>query len=563
VNPSDTSSSIDVGQQGFNRSLLSPFFLRSIILLSLYWAWMFLFHWTDALVISVPDGRESVLLMKLSGLGGASLALLAVLIVHWQRPGTGVLANSRILPLLTMPAAPVAALIAIFGLPISGAALYACWFVSGVGSVFVLIRIGQILPKFNTEAATTLIFISLFLAALLDCVLLVSPALAEVLTMLVIPFISIAVFWRVGSILGGNRQDAVGSAAQANSPHTVDFARPAVSTPQANLTRSVRVSQSDASIQPAHVPQPVLSGLLRAILNGSHLQMFAYSMLFGISQCVGVILKPAGGGAGSYLWSAFLLAGLAIMAYTMWLNRYARLLSFQMIILAFSFCALMPLMQLEATSTLRYILCMLICFGFTTYDLIELWRLSRTAALKNITSLRFFAAGRLANALGIFCGVAIAGLAHRIADTTAQTAMLSFVTVLLIIVLCVTALLMARWQDASVLGDDIALEYEVAADSDEGGDSAISIKSKRAWQAACDEVAGASGLSPREAEVFRLMVRGRDANYICEVLFVSHHTIKSHIYHIYQKIDIHSQQQLITMVEERARQIYDSRRGAD
>jgi DNA-binding CsgD family transcriptional regulator len=287
--------------------------------------------------------------------------------------------------------------------------------------------------------------------------------------------------------------------------------------------------------------------------------MFAYSMLFGISQCVGVILKPADTGLGSYLWPAFLLASLTIMAYTMWLNRYARLFSFQMIILAFSFCALMPLMQLEPTSILRYILCMLICFGFTTYDLIELWQLSRMAALKNITSLRFFAAGRLANALGILSGVAIAGLAYSIADVTAQTVILSFVAVLLIITLCVTALFVARWQDANVLSDDMALEYEATTGSDEGDNPTVSIRDKRAWQAACDEVVGASGLSPRETEVFRLMVRGRDANYICEALFVSHHTIKSHIYHIYQKIDIHSQQQLITMVEERARQIYDSR----
>jgi hypothetical protein len=265
VSSSDTFSQTDAGQQGFNRSLLSPFFLRSIILLSFYWAWMFLFHWTDVLVVGALDSRQPVLMMKSSGLAGALLALLVVLIIHWLRPGTRALANNRILPLLSMPAAPVAALLTVFGLPVSGAVLYACWFVSGVGSVFVLIRIGQILPKFNTEAATTLIFISLLLAALLDCVLLASPALVAALAMAIIPFVAIAVFWQADSVPDGSRQEGVATSQAALDQPAADQPTPGQPAPgpQPVPDQPAAPNQPVPPPPPPHhsppAPQPVVS----------------------------------------------------------------------------------------------------------------------------------------------------------------------------------------------------------------------------------------------------------------------------------------------------------------
>lgn len=52
--------------------------------------------------------------------------------------------------------------------------------------------------------------------------------------------------------------------------------------------------------------------------------------------------------------------------------------------------------------------------------------------------------------------------------------------------------------------------------------------------------------------MFALCAKGRDSAYICNALYISSHTVKSHIYHIYGKMGIHSQQELISMVEERA-----------
>lgn len=65
----------------------------------------------------------------------------------------------------------------------------------------------------------------------------------------------------------------------------------------------------------------------------------------------------------------------------------------------------------------------------------------------------------------------------------------------------------------------------------------------------CALLADARGLTPREREVMGLLARGRSVPYIQDALSVSHNTVRTHVRHIYQKLGIHSQQELISMVE--------------
>jgi DNA-binding CsgD family transcriptional regulator len=69
------------------------------------------------------------------------------------------------------------------------------------------------------------------------------------------------------------------------------------------------------------------------------------------------------------------------------------------------------------------------------------------------------------------------------------------------------------------------------------------------FQQRCATVISTYELTPREAEVFLLLAKGRNAEYISEKLFVSPATVKSHIYHIYQKLGINSQQHLMNVVD--------------
>lgn len=67
--------------------------------------------------------------------------------------------------------------------------------------------------------------------------------------------------------------------------------------------------------------------------------------------------------------------------------------------------------------------------------------------------------------------------------------------------------------------------------------------------AACKRLAQQRGLSPREAEVLLLLAQGRSRTFIQSELFLSDGTVKTHIRHIYQKLDVHSKQELISLVQ--------------
>ena len=58
------------------------------------------------------------------------------------------------------------------------------------------------------------------------------------------------------------------------------------------------------------------------------------------------------------------------------------------------------------------------------------------------------------------------------------------------------------------------------------------------------------GLTPRETEVLMLMAKGRNLSVIMAKLHISKGTAHTHMTHVYQKLGVHGQQELIGLVEE-------------
>ena len=80
-------------------------------------------------------------------------------------------------------------------------------------------------------------------------------------------------------------------------------------------------------------------------------------------------------------------------------------------------------------------------------------------------------------------------------------------------------------------------------------ETAVAAAPKATFDERCCAIAGQYGLTPREPEVFQMLARARDRTYIQEQLIVSRNTVKAHVKHIYAKLDIHSHQDLIDLVE--------------
>ena len=66
---------------------------------------------------------------------------------------------------------------------------------------------------------------------------------------------------------------------------------------------------------------------------------------------------------------------------------------------------------------------------------------------------------------------------------------------------------------------------------------------------ACDIIAKRYNLTPREREVLELLAKGRNARFIANALVISDGTSRTHIMHIYQKMYVNSQQQLMNIVD--------------
>ena len=80
-------------------------------------------------------------------------------------------------------------------------------------------------------------------------------------------------------------------------------------------------------------------------------------------------------------------------------------------------------------------------------------------------------------------------------------------------------------------------------------DIEVHVSADEVFAERCAQVASDHQLTPREAEVFEMLARGRNREYIEERLSVSRNTVKAHVKHIYAKLDIHSHQELIDLVE--------------
>lgn len=72
---------------------------------------------------------------------------------------------------------------------------------------------------------------------------------------------------------------------------------------------------------------------------------------------------------------------------------------------------------------------------------------------------------------------------------------------------------------------------------------------KTPYRSACREIAELYHLSPRETEIFMLISKGRNAEYVQKELVISIHTAKTHIANIYHKLGVHSVQEMLTLIE--------------
>ena len=118
-----------------------------------------------------------------------------------------------------------------------------------------------------------------------------------------------------------------------------------------------------------------------------------------------------------------------------------------------------------------------------------------------------------------------------------------------------------RNQDAVAAGEegDDTAEVETGNSTDTPGFMGF----KRRYNRICDELAAAHGLTPRETQVFFRLAKGQTAERIARSMNVSVATVRTHINHVYQKMELSSQQALMDLVETSAEAELAAAKAAD
>lgn len=150
-----------------------------------------------------------------------------------------------------------------------------------------------------------------------------------------------------------------------------------------------------------------------------------------------------------------------------------------------------------------------------------------------------FVLGNASNSLGLLAGSAIGLVVSRFLDPFS-----AIVTIAIVYAVFLVGFLVLP--EARMVNFDMTSRVlkHGPAEPAEPGDMVGSIRTQS------HEAARAFGLSSREEEVLSYLLRGRSLASIGAELFISLNTVKTHVNHLYKKLDVHTREELMKRVED-------------
>ncbi|MDR1358746.1 MAG: LuxR C-terminal-related transcriptional regulator, partial [Coriobacteriales bacterium] len=201
---------------------------------------------------------------------------------------------------------------------------------------------------------------------------------------------------------------------------------------------------------------------------------------------------------------------------------------------------------------------LIVSIGYTLFEILIWVILSEVAKRFQYTSVQVFGFGRsLVLAGGIIIGILLSRVLSNIDVLDMQTLVfISAIAVSLIIVsqnYILTDHVLETFE-----GNPRNEPYEPLASRTDTKDAHPSAteegspterRTRIPLRARCQLIGEYYKLSAREIDVFHLLACGRNAARVQEELIISPGTVNTHTRHIYQKLDIHTQQELIDLMQ--------------
>ncbi len=260
--------------------------------------------------------------------------------------------------------------------------------------------------------------------------------------------------------------------------------------------------------------------------------IFAFSVALGYALRFG---DGAGGGAQGPAMSAVpALAMLGIVAYT--LLRRARpradsLFKLSLVLVVAGFL----LVLVGGTGLLAGVAASTLVAGYLCFVLMTRFVLCSIAARSVVEAIPAIAWGTAVGYLGILAGALVglpAGTGVGGADLAAR---------LIVAGMALALVAFAAYQSGSIGIDD-------AIEGVEPDLPIVELRVVDTVEEACRRAVDRYQLTPREGEVLGLLARGNTPGRIQEELSISRNTVKYHCRNIYDKLGVHSQQDLIDLL---------------
>lgn len=215
----------------------------------------------------------------------------------------------------------------------------------------------------------------------------------------------------------------------------------------------------------------------------------------------------------------------------------------------------------------KFIFALFLLCGSLVPTTMSITALCTHIAICNLAAIREFAIGRFASLIGIVFGMLLAmlGFSHYVDFLFSPYNLLVSVCIFVLLIIFSASFVMtednyprkSKIHTAAGNDDSVSVDSGTPIKKIESNDRGSGepeptqefVRHPGMFHQKCEIVARKYGLSRRQAEVLAMLAKGRNAEYITEKLVISPHTAKAHIYNIYLKLDVHSRQELMDLVE--------------
>lgn len=266
-------------------------------------------------------------------------------------------------------------------------------------------------------------------------------------------------------------------------------------------------------------------------------QIFMCFLLFRIVYGFMLTFGEIGGIPVSSLWSLVVLA--ITFAFTLgnagWIT--ADRLFRAALLLSIAGFLLVPASQLVRFSVPNG----LISSGIAVFEVFNWIVLCSLARRNTHGAVSVFAWGFALNAIGVIIGANAGRFTNQYWHNDSQIVIIVVAAITFALVAYVIAVLRDFSFDKAISEVHESVAPKTTIEANEITESTIYER--------CETLAREYSLTKREEEVLKLLARGRTGVFIQAELCVSYNTIKAHVKHIYTKLDVHTHQELIDLVE--------------